>query len=291
MSVFERARAIRMNGEPWQNAVQRAGSQLRYEKQIGGKEKSDLCHFHKKKKTCRLSAKGRKSPEHLDQLSKHPPSQKQLANRDRFGQFASEARGSKGKNSVAIHIKERFGPTGSRYGRDKARRDRVAKETADALGVPNLRGVQDGGKSDNNVSKSPRTAYCSFYKPTGRCHRTNKAREEFPREVPANTNPTSAQLRARERFALAARATKGIKDRSVRNQALKEIMKDLKEDAQITHSDQQGGWDGYSNTSSTRSSDLSSDSSSTYSSDFTSVSDTSSMSGGSWTSNDSSSLW
>lgn len=35
-NVFERARAIRMVGEPWQNAVQRAGSQLRYESMVGG---------------------------------------------------------------------------------------------------------------------------------------------------------------------------------------------------------------------------------------------------------------
>ena len=35
-NVFSRASDIRMNGESWQNAVQRAGSQLRYESQSGG---------------------------------------------------------------------------------------------------------------------------------------------------------------------------------------------------------------------------------------------------------------
>ena len=34
-NVFQRAKVIRMNGEPWQNAVQRATSQLRYEQRGG----------------------------------------------------------------------------------------------------------------------------------------------------------------------------------------------------------------------------------------------------------------
>ncbi len=275
-NVFERARAIRMNGEPWQNAVQRAGSQLRYESQVAGAGKkgvkhpnypknrksptTDKCHFHKKKKTCRLSAKGRRTPEHQAWVAAHPGTANQRAARGRFATFAHEAKGSKGKGSVASHIKERYGPTGSRYGRRKA------QDAADALGVPNLAGVQDGGAK--KARKSPRTAYCSFHKKTGRCHRNQKARSDFPRRVKANTNPSPAQQRARENFARAARASSGIKDRAARNAALAQALRG-----------QRGGWDGYSNTSSTRSSD------------FTSVSDSTSMSGGSWTSNDSSSLW
>ena len=43
-NVFQRAKVIRMNGEPWQNAVQRATSQLRYE-QRGGQRGGQLSPF------------------------------------------------------------------------------------------------------------------------------------------------------------------------------------------------------------------------------------------------------
>ena len=35
-NLFERAKSIRMNGENWQNAIQRAKAQLNYEIQLGG---------------------------------------------------------------------------------------------------------------------------------------------------------------------------------------------------------------------------------------------------------------
>ena len=97
-NVFQRAQSIRMSGEPWQNAVQRATSQLRYETQMGGGKKSkktssgrkshgnkgkklsathrakisagrrgvhhstDACRYNEKTQHCRLSTRGRQSP-------------------------------------------------------------------------------------------------------------------------------------------------------------------------------------------------------------------------------------
>lgn len=50
-NLFERAQVIRMKGEPWQNAVQRAKFQLSYENQLGGAKKKGaprkpVCEYH-----------------------------------------------------------------------------------------------------------------------------------------------------------------------------------------------------------------------------------------------------
>lgn len=276
-NVFERARAIRMNGEPWQNAVQRAGSQLRYEGQVAGAGKkgvkhpnypknrksptTDDCHFHKKKKSCRTSAKGRRRPEHQAWLKAHPGTSGQKSARDRFTTFAHEAKGCKGKACAADKIKERY--SNSKYGRAKA--SRLA------------RGQAGGAEGSPKARKSSRTAYCNFSPKKGRCHRTNKAREDFPRpQKPA----TAAQTAARAEFKrVSAGIPKGT-PRAQRNAAIKQALSGKRYGPSGGSGGYGGhGGDGYSNTSSTRSSD------------FTSVSDSTSMSGGSWTSNDSSSLW
>ncbi len=277
-NVFERARAIRMNGEPWQNAVQRAGSQLRYENQVaGGKKYSDgrkqhktyksgrakhrspttrLCKYNAEHNSCRLSGTGRRSDERKAWVRAHPPNAAVRAAQDRFATFAHEAKGSKGKGAAAKHIQERYAAGTRRY-----------KAKSQKGGDYELEG---GAKKKVGRQAAP-TDLCHFSKATARCHRTKKARDEHPRAVkPA----TAKQQAARDAFAAAARATKGKYSgkgaRQARNDAIAAALKG-----------QRGGWDGYSNTSSTRSSD------------FTSVSDTTSysQSGGSWTSNDSSSLW
>jgi hypothetical protein len=109
---------------------------------------------------------------------------------------------------------------------------------------------------------------------------------------------TAKQVAARARFTDAARATKGKKmTREQRNEAIARAIHDSKAHAHHQAAPTKsrrgrgskgkgkgkrgGSYDSYSATSSTRSSD------------FTSVSDTTSysMSGGSWSSTDSSSLW
>ena len=278
-NVFERARAIRMNGEPWQNAVQRAGSQLRYENQAGGAKRgakkgvshtypsvrksptTDLCHFHKPKSSCRLSAKGKSSPRHAEYLRKYGKngsnvSPAQRSQRDRFRTFAKE---DTGVRSLQDHIAHRH--ANSNYGRKnshkKAARGSPKKRTSKAAQqeLNRLNRIDmSGGKGKRRSSKSrasPRTGLCHLAN-TGLCHRTKAARKQGKR------SPVGRQGAAQARFREAAAKTKGISSLAKRN----EIIRD-----ELNGTGQAGG-DGFSDTSSTRSSD------------FTSVS-----------SNDSSSLW
>jgi hypothetical protein len=281
-NVFERARAIRMYGEPWQNAVQRAGSQLRYEGQVaGGKTYEDgrkkhvrskpypknrhspttsRCRYNEEHNSCRLSNSGRKSPERRAYVDAHPAKSPKLrAAQSRFATFASEAKGKKGKDVVAHHIRDRYAK-GTRSYTPKSKRGGGDYD------------MDGGAKKHGPGRRTEPTDLCYFSTTDTRCHRSAKARREHPRAVrPA----TERQQAARDAFAAAARATKGKfkgkGSRDARNDAV----------AAAIRGHQQGGGDGYSDTSSTRSSD------------FTSVSDTTSysQSGGSWTSNDSSSLW
>lgn len=67
-NLFERAKSIRMNGENWQNAIQRAKAQLKYETQLGGEDSySDSSggarhrkKHVKKEKPCKISKHTRK---------------------------------------------------------------------------------------------------------------------------------------------------------------------------------------------------------------------------------------
>ena len=62
-NIFDRARLIRMEGEPWQNALQRAGSQIRYETQVGSgtgcRKKNSYKKGSKGTSHCYVSKKGR----------------------------------------------------------------------------------------------------------------------------------------------------------------------------------------------------------------------------------------
>ncbi len=205
-NVFERARAIRMNGEPWQNAVQRAGSQIRYENQVGGRK------------------------------------------------VRSDKGTTRGKRST---------PTKTlKTGRKVAHRNDAAEN-------------------------------CLWHGETGRCHVSAQGKRNSPgKRSPRNLSPAAQAQRAA--FTRAAQSVaKGKGTAQKRRDAIKAATRGQKfgtaaasprraSARSVNLYGQNGGaWDGYSNTSSTRSSD------------FTSVSDTTSysQSGGSWTSRDSSSLW
>ena len=97
-NVFSRASSIRMNGESWQNAVQRAGSQLRYETQMGGAKTgrgsgqggkyemgnkegtspTNMCFVGRTTGRCKVSQHGKSEggtrSRHDDVVNKHPQS-------------------------------------------------------------------------------------------------------------------------------------------------------------------------------------------------------------------------
>ena len=62
-NVMERASSIRLSGEPWQNAVQRAGAQIRYENQQGAgtgcRKKNSYPKDSRGTPNCYVSKKGR----------------------------------------------------------------------------------------------------------------------------------------------------------------------------------------------------------------------------------------
>ena len=124
-NVFQRAQAIRMSGEPWQSAVQRATSQVRYETQMGGGKASAKkssgkrgrpkgsplsaahkaaisrgrqgvhhstpnCSYNKTSQHCRVSARGRGSPQYV--APRASPSR--TAHRQEFADRARGLRGS-----------------------------------------------------------------------------------------------------------------------------------------------------------------------------------------------------
>ena len=358
-NVFERARAIRMSGEPWQNAVQRAGSQIRYETQVGGAkprsrnkngslraERKDAgvkretpvrtlpgqnCVYNKTTARCRLSAKGKRSKKHQDWKEAHqgqwarltkagvrdgvqrddPTAKAIKANRDRFASFARHEDVPKPANTPqGQYIQQRY--NNSSVVQDARRRKAAAKA---ARGTPQRgqpqrgqpqrgqpqRGQPQGGggkaarwmdelpgnvvdkprrqRSDKGKShKSPiRTLAgknCLYNKKSARCRlsaegKKSEKHEAYVRAV-RSRGASEKQIKARAAFKVATQQDKGPGTAPARRRRVAELK-----------NNQYGGYDGYSNTSSTRSSD------------FTSVSDATSYSqnGGSWTSNDSSSLW
>ena len=63
-NLFERAKSIRMNGENWQNAIQRAKAQLKYETQLGGYDSySESSDGGARRKSHHKKSKGRKHTE------------------------------------------------------------------------------------------------------------------------------------------------------------------------------------------------------------------------------------
>lgn len=282
-NVFERASAIRMHGEPWQNAVQRASSQLRYEGQMGGgrTKATHLCHFNKKSGRCRLTKAGRETPEHKAQLRRRPASKGQLAARNRLAAAARSFKGKHpGKYGVAHGVRDALAhhdehhaaaasPKRSRKGRGRGRGSRGRGSSGRAR-----KSARGGGRTKPSTD-------CYFHKASGRCRLTKAGRETPEHQAQLKRHPakkaTRKQRAARDRFAAAAASTKGKKmTRSQRNAAVRRALARGR-----SKSKRGGSFDSYSSTSSTRSSD------------FTSVSDTTSysMSGGSWSSTDSSSLW
>ena len=269
-NVFERASTIRMHGEPWQNAVQRASSQLRYEGQMGGGRTAATkdCYFHKKSGRCRLTKAGRETPEHKAQLRRKPASPKQLAARERLAAAARTFKGKHpGKYGVAHGVRDSL----SQAAESKSRRGSRGSRGSRGASAPGTRG---GGRT------AP-TKDCYFHASSGRCRLTKAGRETPEHKAQLKRHPTKPptkkQQAARAAFAAAAHATKGKKmDRQQRNAAIKRAIQ-----SKDSRGRRGGALDSYSATSSTRSSD------------FTSVSDTTSysMSGGSWSSSDSSSLW
>lgn len=223
-NVLERASAIRMSGEPWQNAVQRATSQLRYEAQMGGaaakkprankgkplsaehKAKiaagrrgvhasTDKCRYSEKTQHCRLTTRGRKSPQYRPNKV---TSQKLLDHRE---EFATRARANKGegfKDAMArkysgaqeggMDLDMMGGAATKGKGKGKAKSPAKKKKARKAV------------RTDNcyQARKSPGRCRLSVH---GRALHTNKK---------TDTQLSPEEAANRERFVRAAAAARGL---------------------------------------------------------------------------------
>lgn len=303
-NVFERARNIRMVGEPWQNAVQRAGSQLRYEGQVGGAKAkkpkkpkkhcpaTDLC-FVGRSGRCKLSGRGKRDPAH-----RAHPNVKAASDRAKAFDF--------GGNRAAPRAKE-VGSMGSVSAQRKRRPVSKAKEAsqfAEDLGIDDLTGAvggaygQFGGIRGRKAGETAKSSRCAYNQPTARCRQVPGCYRRKPSLEPVLRQEHKKSLKdARFRKGTAGPEWHNSKAANTpwqlhlkafrkANPHHKEAMKAASETyhapkkATVARkvsksSTLGGGWDGFSDTSSTRSSD------------FTSVSDTTSYSA----STDSSSMW
>ena len=274
-NVFQRAQTIRMSGEPWQNAVQRATSQIRYETQMGGRKTkksakksgrrgrklgehatTDKCTYNTNSQHCRVSHIGKHSPQF------HSPTVTagRTAHRNAF---AARARANQGQDHDGFVDGMR-----GHYGGYVMEGGRKAKSKA---------------KSKGKKARKPRsvkTDLCHQARNApGRCHLSPHGSA-----LHTNYNPSAQQLANQDRFtnaSAAARADGHAPGTREFGAAFRDAYHGQgAASPRATRGGMRGGGrsDGFSDTSSTRSSD------------FTSVSDTTSytMSANSY---DSSSLW
>ena len=192
-----------MLSQYWQNSDFVGGKRGSPKSGTRRSPRTDLCHFNKPHKSCRLSSKGRRLPEHKAYVRAHT-SPAQRSQRDRFSTFARESRGHKGKGATATHVQSRHQGQKSRGSRGS--RGRRGQGGGGYLMEGGKRGSPKGGKR-----ASPRTDLCHYYEKTTRCHKSAKATRDYPR------TPTAPQRAARARFAAAARKTRGEPNKDKRN--------------------------------------------------------------------------
>ncbi len=271
-----------MVGEPWQNAVQRAGSQLRYESQVGGAkgrctEKTDLCYVGRSGR-CQLSGRGKRDPEH-----RAHPNVKAASARAKAFDFG-------GKRATP-----RAATVGSMksVSAQRKRRGEKAKGTGPDLSAFDAEGgALYGGARGRKKGEHSATRRCAYNKPTARCRKVKGCQPKLKNEPELRREHMAALHAARVRRGTAGKGTakgpwqKHLAAFRAAHPGHKNAMKaasetyHAKKDPTVARKVSKtttlgGGWDGFSDTSSTRSSD------------FTSVSDTTSYSA----STDSSSMW
>jgi hypothetical protein len=222
-NVFQRAQAIRMSGEPWQNAVQRATSQMRYETQMGGakrkkgsgaKKKSSgrkkghhstpNCVFNKKKASCRTTHLGKQYQNFDGQPGHSRDSALARDHREAFGDYVREH---------GEHV-----PSGHQFGGDyyasggakrksakgKSARGKSASKKASAAKEETTRYHPDKRTATGRRPKSTHLCYQAREHP-GRCHLSVHGRTSDIRRARVRQISSPAQLRHREAFAAAAR--------------------------------------------------------------------------------------
>ena len=363
-NVLERAKAIRMSGEPWQNAVQRATSQVRYETAMGGakttrksssgrkssgqaaKKKAnrtkaakvarlaapvrkasplkgkklsathrakisagrrgvhhstDACRYNEKTQHCRLSTRGRQSPQYRPN---NVTSQGLLDHREEFAERASQ---HKGKSDFKSSMAARYGQAGGARRRSSKKKPRKLVRTDNCYQARNEPGrcrlSTHGRKLHNDFKTSQEQAEVQsrFVAASAAARGLPKGqygerfREVFHEEGNA---PARASTRAPARAAAPARGRDSATAKKTR--AARASKKAYQASADSTADQEAAMWEsgrGHSSKKGARQlrtgggrSDGFSDTSSTRSSDFTSVSDTTSYTM-SAQSQDTSSLW
>ena len=355
-NVFQRAQAIRMSGEPWQSAVQRATSQVRYKTQMGGGKRTKKtssgrkastkkssgkrgrpkgsplsaahkaaisrgrqgvhhstpnCSYNKTSQHCRVSARGRGSPQYV--APRASPSR--TAHRQ---EFADRARGLRGSTHADLvdGMRGQYGgysmDGGAKRGRKKssgkARKPRKTDNCYQARQEPGRCRLSPHGKAAHTKyrASAPQLANQQRFRAASAAARGqghapgthefgDAFRASYHGQGAQSPSPRRATTRAtgrgQGRSSPAAKAKRAARAKKAAYQASPQSIEDQENivwDSGRGHSSKKGsrqlrtqgqyGGDGFSDTSSTRSSD------------FTSVSDTTSytMSAKSY---DSSSLW